>query len=202
MSPKLETLLKNEARKFLRRKFGLSAGIAGLIVTGVVILLGLLFVTDNLPLPAKVQAPLTEGIHPVVRVVDGDTIIIGDSTDRSRQYRVRFIGADTPEVVRPNTPVEPFGPEASEFTKQKIAEANNRVRIAFDGDQIDRYNRVLAMIYLPMPDGDVWLNELLIREGLARAQTQYRYSNGAKDAFRRAEAEAKAAQRNIWSLPL
>jgi len=202
MSPKLETLLKSEARKLLRKKFGLSAGTAGLIVTGVLIVIGLLFATDNLPLPSKVQAPLTEGIYPVVRVVDGDTIIIGDSTDKSQQYQIRFIGADTPEVVKPNTPVEPFGPEASEFTKQKIAEANNCVRIVFDGDQIDRYNRVLAMIYLPMPDGDVWLNELLIREGLARAQTQYRYSNGAKDAFRRAEAEAKAAKRNIWSLLL
>ena len=186
----------------MRRKFGLSAGTSGLIVAGVLILLGLLFATDNLPLPSKVQPPLTEGIYPVVHVVDGDTLVIGDSADKSQQYRVRLIGADTPEVVKPNTPVEPFGPEASEFTKKKIAEANNQVRIAFDGDPVDRYNRVLAMVYLPMPDGDVWLNELLIREGLAKAQTQYRYSNGAKDAFRRAEAEAKAAKRNIWSLPL
>ena len=202
MSFKFETLLKREATKLMRRKFGLSAGTSGLIVAGVLILLGLLFATDNLPLPSKVQPPLTEGIYPVVHVVDGDTLVIGDSIDKSQQYRVRLIGADTPEVVKPNTPVEPFGPEASEFTKKKIAEANNQVRIAFDGDPADRYNRVLAMVYLPMPDGDVWLNELLIREGLARAQTQYRYSNGAKDAFRRAEAEAKAAKRNIWSLPL
>jgi micrococcal nuclease len=202
MSPKLETLLKGEAKNLLRKKFGLSTGTAGWVVSIVLILFGLLFATDNLPLPSKVQAPLTEGMYPVVRVVDGDTIIIGDSADKSRQYQIRLIGADTPETVIPNTPVEPFGPEASQFTKQKIAEVNNQVRIAFDGDQTDRYNRVLAMVYLPMPDGDVWLNELLIREGLAKAQMQYRFSNGAKDAFRRAEAEAKAAKRNIWSLPL
>ena len=154
------------------------------------------------PLPSKVKGSLEEGFWPVVRVVDGDTIIIGDSFDRTKQYQVRLIGADTPEVVKPNTPVEPFGPEASNFTKQKIAEAGHRVRIAFDGDQVDRYNRSLAMVYLPMPDGsEIWLNEQLIRSGLARAQLQYRFSNGAKDAFRRAELEAKSARRNLWSLP-
>jgi len=156
----------------------------------------------NKPLRSNMQGPLEEGIWDVVRVIDGDTIIIGDSDNRDGQYRVRLIGADTPEVVRPGTPVEPFGPEASEFTKRKIAQAGNRVRIAFDGDQVDRFNRSLAMVYLQMPDGqEIWLNELLIREGLARAQTQFRYSRGAKDAFRRAETEARNASRNIWSLP-
>ena len=148
------------------------------------------------PLTSKVQGPLEEGFWDVVHVVDGDTI---DVADDKGKYRVRFIGADTPEVVKPNTPVEPFGPEASAFTKRKIAEANNRVRLAFDGDQVDKYGRNLAMVYLPMPNGtEVWLNELLIREGLARAQTQYRFSNGAKDAFRQAEADAKSARRNLW----
>ena len=148
------------------------------------------------PLPSKVKGPLTEGVWMVVRVVDGDTIIIGDGTD---EYRVRLIGADTPETVKPNTSVEPFGPEASEFTKRKIAEANNRVRLAFDGDEVDKYNRSLSMVYLTMPDGtEVWLNELLIREGLARAQLGYRFSKGAKSAFRKAEEEAKNAKRNLW----
>jgi len=152
------------------------------------------------PLPSKNKGPLEEGLWRVVRVVDGDTLIIGDSADRSKQYSVRLIGADTPEVVKPNTPPEPFGAEASEFTKRKIAEANYRVRIAFDGDQVDRYNRSLAMVYLIMPDeSEVWLNELLIREGLARAQLQYRYSKGAKNAFQQAESEAKSARRKIWS---
>jgi len=134
-----------------------------------------------------------------VKVVDGDTIDVED--DAGNKHRIRFIGADTPETVKPNTPTEPFGPEASDFTKRKIAEANNLVRLAFDGDQIDKYGRNLAMIYLQMPDGsEVWLNELLIREGLARAQLQYRFSKGAKDAFRQAEEDAKMAKRNLWSL--
>ena len=152
------------------------------------------------PLPSKVQGPLTEGIWKVAYVVDGDTLRVEDSA--GTKYYVRLIGADTPETVKPNTPVEPFGLEASEFTKRKIAESNNRVRLAFDGDQVDKYNRSLAMVYLQMPDGtEVWLNELLIREGLARAQLQYRFSKGAKEIFRQAEEEAKKARRNLWSLP-
>jgi endonuclease YncB( thermonuclease family) len=156
----------------------------------------------NKPLPSKTKAPLEEGIWDVVHVVDGDTIDVSDSSDKSKKYRIRFIGMDTPETKHPTKPVEPFGPEASDFTKRKIAEANNQVRLAFDGDQIDKYGRTLAMVYLPMPDGsEIWLNELLLREGLARAQLQYRFSKGAKEKFRLAEEEAKAAKRNLWSLP-
>ena len=150
------------------------------------------------PLASKVKGPIEEGIWTVVRVVDGDTFDVGDDT--GNKYRIRLIGADTPETVKPNTPVQPFGPEASEFTKRKITEANNRVRLAFDGDQVDKYGRNLAMVYLQMPDEkEVWLNELLIREGLARAQLQYRFSKGAKNAFRTAEEEAQSAKRNLWS---
>ena len=150
------------------------------------------------PLASKVKGPLTEDIWTVVHVVDGDTLDVAD--DAGNKYRVRLIGADTPETVKPNTSVEPFGPEASEFTKRKIAEARNRVRLAFDGDEVDRYGRSLAMVYLQMPDGtEIWLNEQLIREGLAHAQLQYRFSKGAKIAFQQAEAEAKNAKRNLWS---
>ena len=151
------------------------------------------------PLAPRVKGPVVEGLWTVVYVVDGDTFDVSNSPDS--KYRIRIIGADTPETVKPNTPVQPFGPEASAFTKQKIAEANNRVRLAFDGDEVDKYGRSLAMVYLQMPDGkEVWLNELLIREGLARAQLQYRYSKGAKTAFQQAEDEAKRARKNLWSL--
>jgi micrococcal nuclease len=208
--------MKKSSKKSARKKNWLSSRNSGLIVLVLLLLLGLIspaardnvaealnltdIFTPHKPLASKVKGPLTEGFWEVVRVVDGDTLRVRDSA--GTEYPVRLIGADTPEVVKPNTPVEPFGHEASEFTKRKIAEANHMVRIAFDGDQVDKYNRSLAMVYLPMPDGtEVWLNELLIREGLARAQLQYRYSKGTKEAFRNAETEAKNAKRNIWSLP-
>src|SRR4029077_6734320 len=46
----------------------------------------------------------------VVRVVDGDTIVVRlGGADR----RLRYIGMDTPETVKPDNPVEWMGPEAS-----------------------------------------------------------------------------------------
>ncbi len=149
------------------------------------------------PLPSKTKSPLKEGVWPAVHIVDGDTLDIQD--DQGVKHRVRLIGANTPETVKPNSPVEPFGPEASAFTKRIIEEAGGKVRVAFDGDQVDRYDRNLAMIYVQTPRGEVWLNKMLIHEGLARAQLQYRFSKGAKEAFRVAEEEAKRARKNIWS---
>jgi len=52
--------------------------------------------------------------HRVVRVIDGDTIVV--SID-GKDTRVRLIGVDTPETVHPRKPVERFGREASNFTK-------------------------------------------------------------------------------------
>ncbi|HEY4377671.1 MAG TPA: thermonuclease family protein, partial [Acidimicrobiales bacterium] len=50
----------------------------------------------------------------VVHVVDGDTVDVAFGGDRER---VRLLGIDTPETVKPNTPVQCWGPEASARTK-------------------------------------------------------------------------------------
>ena len=55
------------------------------------------------------------------------------------------------------------------------------------------------MVWLQLPNGqEVWLNELLIREGLAHARLNYRYSHGAKLSFAVAEVEARQNNRNLW----
>jgi micrococcal nuclease len=122
-------------------------------------------------------------------VVDGDTFILTGST----KEHVRLIGANTPETVKQNWPVEPWGPEASAFTKKFLA--GGAVRLEFDGPRRDKYGRMLAYVWV----GDRMLNEELIRQGLARAEMQYAYSAAMKARFRKAEGEAKAARRGIWS---
>lgn len=124
----------------------------------------------------------------VERVVDGDTILLADSKER-----VRLIGVNTPETVKPNSPVEPWGPEASQFTKQFLAAG--KVRLEFDGAHRDKYGRLLAFVWV----GDRMLNEELLRAGLARLELQYRYSAAMKARLQQAENEAKAARRGIWS---
>lgn len=152
---------------------------------------------DYEPLPSKKQSPLREGVWPVVHIADGDTIDVQD--DEGTKHRVRFIGSNTPETVKPGLKEpEPYGPEATAFTKQRIAESNHRVRISFDGDQIDKYGRNLAMVHVQTPQGEYCLNELLIRNGLAKAELQYRFSKGAKARMKEAQEQAQAERLNMW----
>ncbi|MGI6401163.1 MAG: thermonuclease family protein [Thermoguttaceae bacterium] len=128
----------------------------------------------------------------VERCVDGDTIIVHSSVGRER---VRFIGCDTPETVKPNHPVEPFGPEASAYTKERIAAAGNVVHLVSDGDKQDRYGRRLAIVYLG--NDEISLNEDLVRRGLARATLQYNFSRAFKDRLYVAEETAKSERLGI-----
>ncbi len=132
---------------------------------------------------------LDEGTHAVRRVVDGDTLLLESGA------RVRLLGVDAPESVREGYPVDPWGPEASNFTKQFIAHAGNRVRLAFDLERIDRHDRYLAYVW----SGDALLNEEIVRAGLAEARPDYRYSAPMKRRLRRAQEEARRAGRGIWS---
>ncbi|MDR2642262.1 MAG: thermonuclease family protein [Planctomycetaceae bacterium] len=152
------------------------------------------------PYRSQQQSKLREGIWHVSHIVDGDTIDIIDNT--GQKYRIRFIGANTPETAKQNKPTEPYADKAMNFTKRIIAANGNQVRITFDGDRIDKYGRNLAMIYVKTPRGEIWLNEALIYEGLARARLQYNFSNTAKERFKNAEINAKNARKNIWSMGL
>jgi micrococcal nuclease len=132
---------------------------------------------------------LVEGEYRVERVVDGDTLLLANGAT------IRLQGVDTPETVKPDHPVEPVGPEASRFTQTFIAEGKGTVRLQFDRERVDRNDRFLAYVWV----GDRMLNEELVRAGLATAETGFRYSAAMKTRFRRAEEEAKAAERGIWS---
>jgi micrococcal nuclease len=139
---------------------------------------------------AEAPHSLEAGMYRVARAVDGDTIIVFVN---GRKERVRLIGANAPETVKPDWPVEPWGPEASQFTKQFLA--GGEVRLEFDSERRDKYDRMLAYVWV----GDRMLNEELIRAGLAHAEMQYHYAQAMKARFRRAEAEARAARRGMWS---
>jgi len=138
------------------------------------------------PLPSRSTSPVEAGVFEVVRLVDADTLIVGDSADPTKQYRVRLIGCDAPERN------EPLFTEATEFARRKIEMANNRVRLSFDGEQLDRYRRTRAMVWLQIDGQEVWLNELLILEGYARARLDFNYSHFGKMHF------ARENRRNLW----
>ncbi len=133
---------------------------------------------------------LKPGVYEVDRVVDGDTLIL-----RSRRLRVRLQGVDSPETVKPESPIEPWGPEASDFTNQFIRDAKDFVRVEIDGEPMDQHGRHLAFLW----DGDRLLNEELVRNGLARATLHYDFSERKKERLRRAQRDAKRDGMGIWS---
>lgn len=124
----------------------------------------------------------------VIRVVDGDTIearIDGVVDD------VRYIGIDTPETVKPNAPVQCFGPQASAFNHRLVEE--RWVRLVFGVERRDVYGRLLAYVYR---EGH-FVNASLVRRGLARTLTIPPNDRFAP-LLRRLELRAARAGRGLW----
>ncbi|HOQ10424.1 MAG: thermonuclease family protein [Syntrophomonadaceae bacterium] len=124
----------------------------------------------------------------VVRVVDGDTIEVSLN---GTTEKVRLIGVDTPETVHPTIGVEPYGKEASNFTKEKLTDQT--VKLEFDVEERDRYGRLLAYVWL---DEELF-NEVLLKEGYAQLAT---YPPNVKyvERFKAAQKEAREAGRGLW----
>ena len=126
----------------------------------------------------------------VVRVVDGDTIKVAID---GRTDRVRYIGVDTPETVKPGTPVQCFGHQAS--ARNAALVAGQEVRLVPDREARDRYGRLLAYVY--RTSDDLFVNAALVRDGYARTLTippNERYAA----RFRQLQAEARAGRRGLW----
>jgi micrococcal nuclease len=128
----------------------------------------------------------------VSRVVDGDTIHVSiDGQDET----VRYIGVDTPESVKPGTPVQCFAEAASHFNRRLVA--GEQVRLRFDVEQRDRYGRLLAYVYR-VRDG-TFVNAELVRDGYARTLTIP--PNVAFAArFAALSREAREASRGLWRI--
>jgi micrococcal nuclease len=80
---------------------------------------------------------------PVTKVSDGDTIHV---TYQGRDERVRLIGVDTPEVSWYGGKGECFGQEAGLYTRSRLD--GRTVRLEFDVDLRDRYDRLLAYVFI------------------------------------------------------
>ncbi|WP_066638451.1 thermonuclease family protein [Desulfolucanica intricata] len=127
----------------------------------------------------------------VTRVVDGDTVEV---LLNGKEEDVRLIGVDTPETKHPTKPVEPYGPEASAFTKKNLE--GKKVYLEFDAQQRDNYGRLLCYLYLE--DGTFY-NAELIRQGYAQVLTvppNVRHS----DMFVQLQREARENNRGMWGL--
>jgi micrococcal nuclease len=143
--------------------------------------------------PAQFEASAHQAgeLRKVVRVVDGDTIVV------SPNEKVRLIGVDTPETVHPKMAVACFGKQAKQFTRDAVE--GKTIRLVLDKVNTkrrhrDRYGRTLAYAYLA--DGTM-LNAELIRQGYAHAYTRFPFRYLVE--FRQLERAARTEAVGLWS---
>lgn len=131
------------------------------------------------------------GTYSVNHFVDGDTIAVNMN---GQVEKVRFVGVDTPETHKPNTPVQCYGPNAAAYTKQRIGQ--QRVRLVSDAlsTDRDRYGRLLRYVYLP--DGTN-LDEALIQNGYGFYYPYFPFTKATR--FSADEQQAISSRKGLWT---
>ena len=127
----------------------------------------------------------------VLSVTDGDTLKI---EYEGNSETIRLIGVDTPETVHPSRPVEPFGPEASAFTKNLLI--GEEVYLRFGNEERGKYDRLLAYVFRS-PDG-LFVNLEIVRQGYGHAYVKYPFEY--MELFRQYESKARRFGKGLWSL--
>ena len=133
----------------------------------------------------------------VTKISDGDTIQL--TTPEQTKLKVRLYGIDAPETPKINRqsgkvhqPGQPFSEEAQKALKDKIMGKQVKLEIL----DIDKYRRMVGIVWL----NDRNINLEMIREGYAEAFIEY-LKPPYRVEFLKAEQEARAGGKNIWSLP-
>lgn len=113
----------------------------------------------------------------IVKVSDGDTVILLDK--ENKQHKIRLHGIDAPENG------QDYGNKSKQYLSSLIA--GKQVNVDVKGT--DKYKRVLGVIYL----GKVNVNAKMIQAGYA---WNYKYS---KDKYYiKLQNEAKLDKRGLW----
>jgi endonuclease YncB( thermonuclease family) len=121
----------------------------------------------------------------VVRIVDGDTLVLLDSTNT--QHRIRLQGIDTPERK------QPYGTRA----KQQLGALVAGKQVVIEYEKRDRYGRIIGKVMHQGQDAGL----ALIEAGLAWHYKRYQSEQSREDrvAYADAEDDARAARRGLWA---
>lgn len=139
----------------------------------------------------------------LVRVVDGDTVIV--QKEDGNNIRVRLIGIDTPESINPdNSKNTVSGKVASDFLKSKL-ETGKDYFLEYDVEREDKYGRTLAYLWdtdRAQNDKEYiashMVNAMLINEGYAT--TMHIEPNGEYEkVFDEIKNNAKENKKELWT---
>jgi micrococcal nuclease len=132
------------------------------------------------------QASWADSWNRVKWVIDGDTVVLVDG------QKVRYIGINAPELAHEDQKAEPYGDASKGFNALLL---NGRtVRLEFDKERFDRYQRLLAYVFLK---NDTFVNAEIIANGYAyflRKRPNLKYDS----ILLQSQRSAMAAKRGIW----
>ncbi len=170
----------------------------GAVPAVLLLLAGAIALGDYVGLFGRIPGPDFPRYHNrelrVTNIVDGDTLDVGlyDPLNDETDTRIRLWGVDTPETVKPNTPPQHFGPQATAATRRWCKGKTVTLKLV-KGDTRGKYKRLLA--YVVLPDGQT-LNDRLVAEGYAYADP--RYDHPRRERYLRLQAQAVRDRRGLW----
>lgn len=131
----------------------------------------------------------------VVRVIDGDTIVVEFG---GAEYHLRYIGMDTPESVKPGSPVEWMALAASAANEALVA--GKSVLLEKDVSEVDQFDRLLRNVWVERGGTLVLVGLELVKGGFAHVTT---YPPDVKyvDLLLKAQGEARTAAVGLWAEP-
>lgn len=122
-------------------------------------------------------------------VYDGDTLTLADGR------RVRLLGIDTPELKEK----QPFAEEAKEYTNSRCYRKSLWIYHEPGGEKTDHYGRTLAHVFIKSDNQYLCINEGIVEAGFARFYTPKGVNLHNESTLRKAQANALAAKRGLWS---
>lgn len=134
------------------------------------------------------EADLSEGEQGrIARVMDADVLALDTG------LRVRLAEIEAPAPGYRDRPDEPYAIEARDALER--AALGRQARLWYGGLSRDSYERAIARDEV---GGDVWLNGLVARQGLARVRSYPDNSTRVRRLLA-LESEARAASRGLWT---
>lgn len=124
----------------------------------------------------------------VTRIIDGDTI---SAIIDGEEWSIRLIGIDAPETVHPDKAVDVRGFEAKNILEERLL--GRKVILEFDETKTDKYNRLLAYVFLD----ETMINEVLLKSGWAKAYLNFPFS--LQNEFSRLEQDARQQRVGLWA---
>ncbi|WP_375495943.1 thermonuclease family protein [uncultured Nostoc sp.] len=131
----------------------------------------------------------------VIRVSDGDTIVVRQTDGREK--KLRLCGIDAPEKI------QPLGKESKANLQRLVDEADKTVMVteiesdAYGGKL--RYGRTVAEVFSSKNGVEKNFNEEQLSSGNAYMYRQYAGKCPNKLAFEKAEAIAQSKKLGVWS---